>query len=384
MLINLKTFFFILFFINISLADQSNINTLNRIIYQNIEYSSDIEHYPTKTDVEIKLSYLEKDILDPRIKYINNSLIDQKILSKLNLNRNLKQIISENRFGFTKKRSDIKMYPTDSSLLHNLNDKIDRNQYSLIEPFEPIVILHESFDKRWFYIQTYFTRGWIKADDILETSHDFFKRYFKMNKLTVVKDRIVISGITFGFGSRIPLLKELEYSYTVLLPDLTHHSLPKGNGLSPYPLKYDPTVIEDFLESILDQPYDWGGKSGFRDCSSLVMDIFRVFGINLPRNSKQQSMVGITIWEKKDGKELFFKSLDKSNPFCTLIHMKGHIILYGGKENSDYLIYHAVERLNGVNYNGVVKQKIISDNLNLWEKAYKITTICPYIMKQFY
>ncbi len=384
MLINLKTVCFILFLITIGFAEQLNINTLNRYIYSSIEYSSDVEHHPEKTDIETKKAYLAKDTFDPKIRFINNTPIDHDTILKLHSKRNLDHIIPENRYGFTKKRTNIKMFPTESTLQHNINDRIDRNQYSLVEPFEPLVILHESIDKKWYYIQTFYTRGWIKADYIQETSYEHFKNYFKMKKLTVITDRIDISGITFGFGSRIPLIKESEDHYTVVLPDLTHHKIRKSNNLAIYPVSYDPKFIKDFLESIIGQPYDWGGKSGFRDCSSLVMDIFRIFGINLPRNSKQQALVGITLWEKGKGKNEFLSSLDKADPFCTLMHMKGHIIIYGGKENNDYTIYHAVERLNNVNYNSVVKQHIISDNIHLWEKAYKITTICPYIKRQSY
>jgi hypothetical protein len=383
MLINLKTAIFIFFFINISYAELIDINRLNRYIYNNIEYSADIEHYPSQTDIAIKKNYLKENQFDPKIKFIDEKILDDKAKLNIHENLNLTQISPTNRFGFTNKRTDIKMYPTESSLHHNKNDVIDRNQFSLIEPFEPVVIIHTSLDKKWYFIQTYYTRGWTKSSDINEVNYTFFLQFFNMPKLSIIADRINISNFTFGFGSKVPLLQEYDTKYVLLLPNNEQIEITQKSPFVKYPARYDPMIAKNFLESVIGQPYDWGGKNGYRDCSSLVMDLFRIFGINLPRNSKQQARIGITLWENGNI-DSFFETLSNADPYCTFIHMKGHIIIYGGKSENDYIIYHAVEKLNGITYNSVIKQKILSDNTYIWEKAYKITTICQYKEKQSY
>ncbi|ADR18386.1 SH3 domain-containing protein [Calditerrivibrio nitroreducens] len=382
MFINLKNFFILIFFANLSYAEIIDISSLNHYIYTHIEYSADLEHFPTNTEKDIKKRLIEKELFDPKIKFIDNQPIISTIIENLLQNRNLSGITAVNNFGFTKKRSNIKMFPTNATLTYKPDDKIDRNQYSLIEPFEPVIILHTSKDGEWFFIQTFFTRGWINKNDLTNVSYDNFRRYFNTKKIVIVRDRVKIGDLIFGAGSRIPIEEEDEQYYTIIKPDSKLIKLKKDNDISIFPVVYNYEIAKKFLDSLLDQPYDWGGKKGYRDCSSLVMDLFRIFGVDLPRNSKQQAEVGEIIWERGD-KKSFFIALDKAEPFCTFIHMKGHIIIYGGKDKDDYLIYHAVERFGNILYNKVVKQHIISDNTNLWSKAYRITTICRSKEKRY-
>jgi len=382
MFINLKNFVILIFFVNISHAGIIDISALNNYIYTHIEYSADLQHFPADTEKDIKKRLLEKESFDQRIKFINNQHINSTIIENLLQNRNLSAITPVNQFGFTKKRSNIKMFPTDADLTYKADDKIDRNQYSLIEPFEPVIILHTSKDGEWFFIQTSFTRGWINKNDLYLVSHDNFIRYFKTKKIVITKDRVKIGDLIFGAGSRIPIYMEDEQYYTIKTPDSKLIKLRKDEGIAPFPVVYNHEIAKKFLDSVVNQPYDWGGKNGFRDCSSLVMDLFRIFGVDLPRNSRQQAEVGEIIWERGD-KKSFLIALDKAEPFCTFIHMKGHIIIYGGKDKDDYQIYHAVEKFGNISYNKVVKQHIISDNTNLWSKAYRITTICQSKEKRY-
>lgn len=51
-----------------------------------------------------------------------------------------------------------------------------------------------------------------------------------------------------------------------------------------------------FAMTYLNTPYLWGGKSAFGiDCSGFVQQVFRMFGINLPRDAYQQEEYGLLI-----------------------------------------------------------------------------------------
>lgn len=82
------------------------------------------------------------------------------------------------------------------------------------------------------------------------------------------------------------------------------------------------TVIENSLsysvltyaKQYLNAPYLWGGKSLFGiDCSGLTQVIFRMVGINLPRDASQQVKIGTTInflSETQSGDLAFFENND--------------------------------------------------------------------------
>ncbi|MCX8085140.1 MAG: SH3 domain-containing protein [Calditerrivibrio sp.] len=378
MLINTKKVLVCLFLSINALAYEIDYIKLNQTIYTNIEFSANVIDFPHLTPIDIKQRYLYHDNLSSRIKFINREPLDEKIISVLEINRDLEHLQEKNLFGITTKRTHIKMYPTYAMLTHNKHDSIDRNQYSLIEPFEPVVILHTSKDKQWYYVQSSFTRGWVQKNYILLKSYEDYKKYFELPKLAVVSDKIILDNLTIGLGSRIPYKVVSNNTFHIIFPNGTTKEITTDPSLKPHPLKFDTTVVKDILESLLGQPYDWGGKYGFRDCSALIRDIFRLFGVDLPRNSKQQAEVGKTLWEGGN-KDSFLKALNSAPAFCTFIHMKGHIVLFGEKIDNDYLIYHAVESLNDTKYNKVIKQKLLYDNTGLWQKAYKITTICQSI-----
>ena len=57
-------------------------------------------------------------------------------------------------------------------------------------------------------------------------------------------------------------------------------------------LPYTQENIAHQAFKMLDHPYGWGDMAGGRDCSRFIMDLFRTFGILMPRNSKEQAMVG--------------------------------------------------------------------------------------------
>ncbi|MGA8942894.1 MAG: NlpC/P60 family protein [Thermoactinomyces sp.] len=81
-------------------------------------------------------------------------------------------------------------------------------------------------------------------------------------------------------------------------------------------------------EKYLGTPYEFGARAGQTstfDCSSFVQHVFKENGIDLPRNSRQQSQVGTTVSksELQKGDLLFFEL--RSNPGRI-----GHVGIYAG------------------------------------------------------
>src|SRR4030065_1079715 len=71
------------------------------------------------------------------------------------------------------------------------------------------------------------------------------------------------------------------------------------------------------------------------------MDIFAAFGIVMPRNSKLQARIGISLGEveERDKREKK-KVLDRVVPLATLLRLPGHIMFYLGKDQGEHYVIH--------------------------------------------
>jgi hypothetical protein len=107
---------------------------------------------------------------------------------------------------------------------------------------------------------------------------------------------------------------------------------------------------------MLNHPYGWGDSSGGIDCSRFIMDIFRTFGILMPRNSKEQGAFGKDrgeVWKKT--KEEKIKSLDQATPLITILRLPDHIMLYLGSDNGTHYVIHSTGE------DGKIGKVVVSD-----------------------
>ena len=110
---------------------------------------------------------------------------------------------------------------------------------------------------------------------------------------------------------------------------------------------------------MLHQPYGWGEMFGARDCSRFIMDIFATFGILMPRNSKLQARIGISLGTGRgNDDQRKAKVLDRAIPFATTLRLPGHIMLYLGKDKGKYYAIHNIWGIQTNRQFGPVLQKI--------------------------
>jgi hypothetical protein len=124
---------------------------------------------------------------------------------------------------------------------------------------------------------------------------------------------------------------------------------------------------------MFNHPYGWGDRLGGRDCSRFIMDLFRTFGILMPRNSKEQAMVGMDLGSA-EGKSAGEKRrlLDRAVPLATLIHLPGHIMLYLGKDKEKHYVIHSTWGIQESGRTGPTLRKIgrvVVSDLSLGENG---------------
>jgi hypothetical protein len=124
---------------------------------------------------------------------------------------------------------------------------------------------------------------------------------------------------------------------------------------------------------MLHHPYGWGDRLGGRDCSRFIMDLFRTFGLLMPRNSKEQAMVGLnpgSVEEKPIQEKR--KTLDQSIPLATTLRLPGHIMLYLGTNQGKHYVIHSIWGVQKSGKAGPALQKIgkaVVSDLSLGENG---------------
>ena len=95
----------------------------------------------------------------------------------------------------------------------------------------------------------------------------------------------------------------------------------------------------------LNDPYGWGGYGGYRDCSSLLMDVAKSFGLHLARNSAHQ-VKKTTYYLNVDGmasEDKLQTIEDAAQTGIVLLYFKGHIMAYLGRsDDGNPRVFHAL------------------------------------------
>ncbi len=105
-------------------------------------------------------------------------------------------------------------------------------------------------------------------------------------------------------------------------------------------------TIITYAESLLNTPYLWGGKTPFgMDCSGFVQVVFRMAGIELPRDAWQQAQRGFAqdfASESKPGDLAFFGEENEQITHVGIVDSNNTIIHCSGKVRRDKLDHYGI------------------------------------------
>lgn len=360
------------FFKNVSFSKQTiltdeEISAFNIAVKKAVASVDDVVYESSEIDGHMLIEDIMKLSVAPSgIRYSENGIkLSVSYYDRLLENMALFAVGSQVsiRYGLIVNRTKMKTFPTEDSVYSTPSSRYDRFLETSLYVGEPVAILHESLDENWIFVKMYNYMGWIKKDDVAECSVEVLEMYMNCPNFLTVTSAVtssVYSNIHLDLGSKFPLLAvDNNYNLIALIPAGNENgqlyfikdSIERVDCTKGY-LEYSTGNLMKTAFKVLGEPYGWGGDFNARDCSSYVMDVFRVFGINLPRNTGQQeSIPGVVTYINKTED---YDEIDVGS----LLFMDGHVMIYLGEYDSERYVIHDTPGyyLNGkfINANGVV------------------------------
>jgi hypothetical protein len=283
-------------------------------------------------------------------------------------------------FGMVLRRTALRAFPTDLRVFSTQgNTDIDRFQESALFPATPVVVAHRSGDGRWWWVISPRYKAWVRDEDIALGSRDAVLGYgngvphrvITAGKAWTVftREQPQLSELQLEMGLRIPLAAipadsvvngQLSYtSWALRLPvrgpdgglDFAPALLQKNqdSAASYLPLTQANLIRQSF--KFLGERYGWGHSYNARDCSGFVSEVYRSMGVELPRNTRDQSISPVlnhVLFDKDEGPERRRAAVDTLQ-VGDLIYIPGHVMMMIGRiDGAPYVIHDT----NGGSYLG--------------------------------
>lgn len=285
----------------------------------------------------------------------NLLLLDTSYYDALKEESNFDTFDSKQRFALTLGFSHLRNFPTHRPVFRDPAKAgegfpFDYNQNSAIHANEPIYVSHFSQTKQWVYVFTSYASGWLPSHSIVFISNKHKKLWEHAKQIHIIKDDVSLKNQNDAFilkgrvGMILPLISETKSDYKVLVA-VSNQSFEEviidKNSAVKRALAFNTTNALALGNALINQNYGWGGLYEDRDCSSMLRDYFSVFGVWLPRNSFQQSLVGKVISIKNMSDAQKIDRIKKDGvAFQTLLYKRGHIMLYLGEYDGEIMIFH--------------------------------------------
>lgn len=371
------------------IMNSAQIEMFNRQNLRECDVLKDLRSFSRVVSGEKLRQMIEKVSSRPKSKrYLHNQEVGDEYFADLEENLNLKNIarIVPVRYGITVRRTEMRAFPTFDRVFSEPDDlETDRFIETALYPVEPLVILHQSADRKWFLAQAYNYLAWVPVEAVAVAEKGRLFSYLANPCFLVVTGK----GVLTAFNPVNPDISELQLDMGVRVPLASRDEIPldidgqhpAGNYVVKLPVRdaegqlqfklgliamaddvrvgYLPLTRRNIIRQafkFLGQRYGWGGMFNTRDCSAFIMDNFRSMGVLLPRNAGEQGKMSIGIkheFEKDmtldQRKEIF------ANLPATPIYMNGHAMLYLGRYDGDYYIIHDFAGFRAQNADGTMQ-----------------------------
>lgn len=329
------------------------------------------------------------------------------------------QVSSRQRvqYGICVTLADVRAVPTDLLITDMVGDNdYDTLQNSYVRVNEPVIVRAQTADSSWYYCDTWCLSGWIKADHIAicENRAQWLQVWqIPQDEMLVVTEGKVFLDLSnvnsassqrmLTMGTTLRCVKEEDFDPTMTNRATYHNTavwLPVRDeegrytatiALIPhhysFSMGYLPLTTENILNvafTMLGDAYGWAGMLAEPDCSLYMRNVYKCFGLELPRNTTWQSAMPalkttLSEMEAEDKSE----ALD-ALPQGAILFMRGHEMMYLGKfEGQHYVLStvssimqpggETVQRIRGVVINTL--EDTMRANGNSWFQDLNVAVI---------
>jgi hypothetical protein len=292
-------------------------------------------------------------------KYIPKSFFETQI--KPNVNWETVPSKLSVKWGAATRATSVRALPTLTKMLEEKGDiEFDQLQYTLIKLWTAVAILHTSKDGAWYYVQAPYVRGWVRSKYMaIFPTKSALREKIRTEKFLVVTGE----GVSIcqdpscldeyqrpTMGTVIPLVEKNEQGYVIEMPIRSNGKAILKNFYVHrdsdvhigFPLFTQRNVINQAFK-LLGARYGWGGMYNGRDCSGFTHDVFLSVGVDLPRDSDQQALVGTQLGHFEIGEDAEKKvgAIKVATPGIALFKMSLHMMLYLGEVDGRFFIIHS-------------------------------------------
>ncbi len=276
------------------------------------------------------------------------------------------------RYGMVTRRADLRTFPTRLRVFSRAGDTdIDRFQENALFPGTPVVIAHESRDGKWWFIVSRLYAAWIEKQHVAEGDKQSIFAYTRKTPGLIVTGATAravhtpeapqVSDLQLEMGVRVPVLDGWpsdqpvngQHPYTAHVIELPVREgdgtlrfvpalLPRTSDVSAdyLPLTRGNIVRQGF--KFLGERYGWGHDYNARDCSGFVSEVYRSFGVQLPRNTSDQSVSPALNRVAFDADDSARKRADAMRALQVgdLVYIPGHVMMVIGHDNGMPYVIH--------------------------------------------
>ena len=280
-------------------------------------------------------------------------------------------------YALVTSRGIIRAFPTlDRVFNDGMDTDIDRFQETAVFPGQPLQVLHYSQDRLWAFVRHYHYSGWLQVKHLALTDKqtalnfannpDFLLVTGARAHTNFTAEQPDVSEVALDMGVRLPLLKEFPalvhdqnpaFSYVVqlpvrradgtlqLLPALVARSQDVRTGF--LPLTRANIIRQSF--KFLGERYGWGHDYNARDCSGFIGEVFKTFGVLLPRNTSSLGKQRFAAEIQLDNASAAEKTQALSQTDTgDLLLIPGHVMLVLGRADDGQLF--VIHSVNGLSY----------------------------------
>ena len=212
-------------------------------------------------------------------------------------------------------------------------------------------------NKKWCKVSLAYDgyEGWIDQKMVNEIPIKIFRQLENQqsivttNPFNIVQPENGYSNFLIVAGSSLPFYKSTNNSFRIGRESF----IIQGDKLSPVKKNIRRVLIENALK-YFNSPYLWGGRSPFGvDCSGFTQVLYKMIGIQIPRDAWQQSMMGENITfieEALPGDLAFFDNEEGKIVHVGVVWEKNKIIHSSGKVRIDNIDHNGIFNIDTGRY----------------------------------